>query len=180
MADERTLAEMNSGPANPSRRRVLAGLLTAYTASLIPWALAQPVASPGHGAFMALSALLAGRRALDTGLGARLYRALGITYPHFAADAQALLAQINQQHIDPAQLQQALDAAHSPLAPLPRRIMRAWCLGLVGEGEATRCVAYENALNAVVVADVLKPPTYAYGPYGSWAKPPIAKGANGS
>ncbi len=180
MVDKLAKAESEQGPANPSRRRVLAGFLTAYTASLVPWALAQPVASPGHGAFMALSALLAGRRSLDAGLGARLYDALDTMYPHFAADGKALLAQINQQHIDLAQLQQTLDAAHSPLMPLPRRIMRAWCLGLVGEGEATRCIAYENALNAVMVADVLKPPTYAYGPYGSWAKPPIAKGAIGS
>ncbi|MGH8182230.1 MAG: sugar dehydrogenase complex small subunit [Rhodanobacteraceae bacterium] len=178
--DDRSTIETDSGPANPARRRILAGLLTAYTASFIPWALAQPVAGPEHGAFMALSALLAGRRSLNAGLGARLYDALGTMYPHFAADGQALLAQINQQHIDPAQLQQALDTAHSPLAPLPRRIMRAWCLGLVGEGEATRCIAYENALNAVMVADVLKPPTYAYGAYGSWARPPIAKGAIGS
>lgn len=48
--------------------------------------------------------------------------------------------------------------------------MRAWCLGLVGEGEATQCIAYEDALNAVIVADVLKPPTFPYGPYGSWSQ----------
>lgn len=180
MVDKLVQPEWEQGPANPARRRVLAGFLTAYTASLVPWALAQPVANPEHGAFMALSALLVGRQSLDAGLAARLYDALGSTYPHFAADARVLLAQINQQHIDPAQLQQALDAVHSPLAPLPRRIMRAWCLGLIGEGEATRCIAYENALNAVMVADVLKPPTYAYGSYGSWAKPPVAKGGNGS
>jgi len=180
MVDKLVKAEWGQEPANPARRRVLAGFLTAYTASLVPWALAQPVARPEHGAFMALSALLAGRRSLDAGLAARLRDALGTTYPHFAADTQALLTQINQQHIDPSQLQQALDAAHSPLAPLPRRIMRAWCLGLVGEGEATRCIAYENALDAVVVADVLKPPTYAYGPYGSWAQPPVAGGGKAS
>ncbi|TAN03373.1 MAG: hypothetical protein EPN36_13010 [Rhodanobacteraceae bacterium] len=174
------MTEPDQGPANPARRRVLAGFLTAYTASLVPWALAQPVAAPEHGAFMALSALLAGRRSLDAGLAARLFDALSAMYPHFTADARALLAQINQQHIDPAQLQSTLDGAHSPLAPLPRRIMRAWCLGLVGEGEATKCVAYENALNAVIVADVLKPPTYAYGEYGSWAKPPLAEGVNAS
>lgn len=180
MADDCRSPDEDSGLANPARRRVLAGFLTAYTASLVPWALAQPVANAEHGAFMALSAILVGRRSLDAGLAARLYGALTTMYPHFAADARALLAQINQQHIDPAQLQQVLDAAHSPLAPLPRRIMRAWCLGLVGEGEAARCIAYEDALDAVMVADVLKPPTYAYGPYGSWAKPPVGKGANES
>jgi len=28
----------------------------------------------------------------------------------------------------------------------------------------------------VFVSDVLKPPSYAYGPYGSWSKPPATKG----
>ena len=67
-----------------------------------------------------------------------------------------------------------LDGEHSPLAPLPRQIMSAWFLGVVGGGGSgdARCVAYETALNAVVVADVLKPPTYAYGAYGSWSAKP--------
>ena len=165
-------------PANPSRRRLLAGLVAAYTASLIPWALAAPVTDAGHAAFVALSAILAGRRMLNAELGQRLHAALGGNEPGFDADCQALLKLIDAQQIDPAKLQNVLDASHSNLAPLPRKIMRAWCLGLVGEGEATRCVAYENALDAVMVADVLKPPTYAYGPYGSWSKPPLAKGGD--
>lgn len=168
-------ADGDSGPPSPSRRRMLAGFVTAYTASLIPWALAQPVAGPEQGVFVALSAILVGRRSLDARLATRLHEALVAAYPRFAADAQALLAQINQQHVDPAQLQNVLDTARSSLAPLPRRIMRAWCLGLVGDGEATRCIAYENALDAVMVADVLEPPTYAYGPYGSWAKAPLSR-----
>jgi hypothetical protein len=46
-------------------------------------------------------------------------------------------------------------------------------MGIVGDGAKARCLAYEKALNAVIVADVLKPPSYAYDAYGSWAaKPP--------
>ena len=165
-------------PANPARRRLLAGLVTTYTASLIPWALAAPVTDAGHGAFVALSAILAGKRVLNSVLGQRLHAALVDIEPGLDADCQALLKQIEAQQIDPAKLQGVLDAAHSSLAPLPRKLMRAWCLGLVGDGEATRCVAYENALDAVMVADVLKPPTYAYGAYGSWSNPPVAKGGD--
>lgn len=161
-------------PPAPARRKLLVGLVTVYTASLIPWAMAAPVTDAGHGAFVALSAILAGRRMLNVGLGQRLHDALVGIEPDFDAQCQALLTLIETQKIDPAKLQDVLDAAHSNLAPLPRRVMRAWCLGLVGDGEATRCIAYENALNAVIVSDVLKPPTYAYGPYGSWSKPPIA------
>ncbi|HJR15143.1 MAG TPA: sugar dehydrogenase complex small subunit [Rhodanobacteraceae bacterium] len=170
---------VESDVVDAGRRRVLAGMLTAYTASLIPWALAAPVASLNEGTFLALSAILVGQTALDAELGGRLHAALMTESPRFDADAQALLKLIDSEHVDPARLQATLDASHSPLAPLPRQIMRAWCLGLVGEGEAARCIAYENALNAVVVAEVLKPPTYAYGPYGSWSKPPPAKGDGG-
>jgi hypothetical protein len=163
----------SAAPANPSRRRLLAGLLTTYTASLIPWALAQAAPHADRGAFTALSAILVGRQALDAVQTTRLYDALAASDPHFSADVQALLSLINQRQIDPLQLQSVLDTEHSPLAPLPRNIVSAWCLGIVGSGEAARCMAFEDALNAVMVADVLKPPTYAYGVYGSWANKPV-------
>jgi hypothetical protein len=160
-------------PVDPSRRRLLAGLLTAYTASLIPWALAQPAPRADRGVFTALSAILVGRQALDAAQASRLYDALAYAHPNFPADVQALLALINQRQIDPLKLQRILDAEQSALTPLPRSIVTAWALGVVGSSEGARCVAYETALNAVIVADVLKPPTYAYGAYGSWASKPL-------
>ena len=141
------------GPLNPGRRMALAGLLSASAAALIPWALAEPVANAEQGAFLGVSAMLVGRQVLDP-----------------------VLALINAQGLQAAGLQEALDAlapAQSPLAALPRQIASAWYLGIVGTGEAAVCVAYEQALNAAVVADVLKPPTYSYGAYGSWARKPI-------
>jgi hypothetical protein len=159
-------------PLNPRRRALLAGLLSAYAASLIPWALAQPVADGAHGAFVALSALLAGRQALDQVQARRLYDALAADDRNFPAAAQALLALINQRAIDPLQLQQVLDTEQSALAPLPRKIVTAWFLGIVGNGDTARCLAFETALNAAIVADVLTPPSYAYGPYASWAVKP--------
>ncbi|CAM5488460.1 sugar dehydrogenase complex small subunit [Rhodanobacter lindaniclasticus] len=162
-------------PVDPSRRRLLVGLLTAYTATLIPWALAQEVADDARGAFTAVSAILVGRPSLDTAQAARTYDALVADDTRFPADVQALLALINQRHIDPLQLQHVLDDEKSPLASLPRRIMRAWALGVVGSGKDARCVAYETALDAVIVADVLKPPTFAYGAYGSWSAKPKPK-----
>lgn len=120
--------------ADPSRRRLLVGLLTAYTASLIPWALAQPAPQADRGAFMALSAILVGRQALDARQTARLYDALVADDAHFPADVQALLTLINQRQIAPGQLQNVLDTEQSPLAPLPRNIVGAWYLGVVGSG----------------------------------------------
>ena len=161
-------------PVGPdcARRVLLAAVAGTYACSLIPWALAQTVASADNGPFMALSALLVGRPSLDAALARRLYEALAADDAGFAASAQSLLATINERRIDPSQLQAVLDADKSPLAALPRKIMSAWCLGIVGSGDKARCIAFEEALNARMVDDVLKPPTYAYGPYGSWTRKP--------
>ena len=106
-------------------------------------------------------------------LATRLYEALVAQDSAFPVKVRALLALINTDGLQAAGLQEALDAASSPLAALPRQIASAWYLGIVGTGEAAVCVAYEQALNAAVVADVLKPPSYSYGAYGSWARKPI-------
>ncbi len=108
------------GTPDPKRRMLLAGLLSGYTASLIPWALAQPVADANRGAFLAVSAILAGRQALDEAQAKRLYDALVADDSGFPAASSALLALINERSIDPFKLQAALDAERSPLAPLPR------------------------------------------------------------
>lgn len=161
-----------AGIPDPGRRRVLATLLTAYTASLIPWALGQPADDADRGAFLAASAILAGRQALDAVQSKRLYDALAADDAGFPVAVRALLALMSERKIDPLQLQHVLDSETSPLAALPRKIVTAWYLGIVGENERARCVAFETALNAVIVSDVLKPPTYAYGVYGSWARKP--------
>lgn len=162
-----------SVPSNLGRRTLLVGLLSAYSASLIPWALAEPVVDTERGAFLAVSAILVGRQVLDAVQAKRLYEALIADDSGFPAAAGALLALINERKIDPLALQKTLDNEHSPLAALPRKIVTAWCMGIVGAGEKARCITYETALNAVIVEDVLKPPTYAYGVYGSWEKKPL-------
>lgn len=158
---------------NPTRRLLLFGLVSAYTASLIPWALAQEATDADNGAFLALSAILAGRQSLDKAQAQRLYAALVEDDPGFPAAAKALLDTIESRKIDPMQLQKSLDDEKSPLGLLPRRIVTAWYMGIIGDGARARCLAFETALNAETVADVLKPPTYAYGAYGSWARKPI-------
>ena len=45
-----TIDLMDTGEiANPTRRMLLAGMLSGYAASLIPWALAQPIADANKG-----------------------------------------------------------------------------------------------------------------------------------
>ena len=106
---------------NPVRRGLLAGFVCVYTASLIPWALAQEVTDADMGAFLALSAILAGRQSLDAAQAGRLYAALVADDPGFPTAAKTLLDTIEQRKIDPMQLQKVLDDEKSPLGALPRR-----------------------------------------------------------
>ncbi len=81
--------------------------------------------------------------------------------PHFVADVQGLAALINQRGIDPVKLQQVLDDEHSPLAMLPRKIVTAWYLGVVGEGDKARCLSFETNLSNELVGDKLRPQAIA-------------------
>ena len=81
---------------------VLAGLLSASAAALIPWALAEPVANAEQGAFLGVSAMLVGRQVLDPVLATRLYDALVAQDAAFPAKVRALLALINAQGLQAA------------------------------------------------------------------------------
>ena len=177
-----TLFDPEAGPAAASaaapaaafvsRRTVLAALLSVTTAALIPWALAEPVADAGSGAFLALSALIAGRQSLDAVQAKRLYTALSADDAAFPAAAQALLTLINERKLDIGALQKTLDDEKSPLAALPHKIATAWFAGIVGSGAKARCLAFETMLGAEMTADKLKLPSYSYGGYGSWTAKP--------
>jgi len=164
---------------NPPRRTLLKALLGAWTAAHIPFALAEPVGSQAQGDFLALSALIAGQQALDRDLANALYLALTQQYPAFADQASQLLKLMEARHLDPATLQSTLDAEQSPLAKVPRVLARAWFMGVVGSGTQARCVAYEQALNARMVADVLQPPSFALGGYGVWSAKPEGSAEHG-
>ncbi|MGH7102048.1 MAG: sugar dehydrogenase complex small subunit [Acetobacteraceae bacterium] len=172
MADRLGETIGSAGVAIP-RRMVLAGFVAAYSASLIPWALAQPANDASHAAFLAMSGIIAGKQVLNPKLGQCLYDALVTDDPEFPQQAQSLLAFVEAGKIDPPALQKALDDQKPLLAQVPLKIATAWFLGIVGGGTKARCIAYETALNAVIVSDVLKPPTYAYGAYGSWSSKPL-------
>ena len=107
-----------------------------------------------------------------------LFKALVEQDPGFAQSSKDLLALINERQLEPMHLQKTLDDEKSALAGVPRKIATAWFMGVVGSGAQARCLAYEHALNAQIVADVLKPPTYAYGVYGSWARNPTTEVSN--
>ena len=173
-SDERTVAAGQDCAPDPQRRMLLTGIAAAYLSSFVPPAIAQPVSDTGPEIFLNVSTFLTGRSSLDVGQSARLYEALAADIPEFEAEVRALLAFVADRQIDAAHLQQILDTENSPLASLPRKIVTAWYTGVVGEGGAARCVAFETSLMYQVVADRLKPPSYCYGAYGSWMEAPVS------
>lgn len=169
------------GPDLPSRRRFIG---TAFVGALavnlgFSWARTvlaadQVVASTAPPVFLDVSQKLCGRGHVEPGLALRLYRALAAQHADFPAQLQQLSDLMAQPGFDVSTLQASLDAAKPAYAALPRAIVTAWYTGVVGDGEHAQCVAYEEAWMNTTVADQLKPPSYAYGNYGSWARQPTA------
>jgi hypothetical protein len=160
-------------PANPERRILLGGALAASAVAFIPAAFAAAGDANAAGvAFLSISKALCGHDSLNPDDAGRLCNALIADDAQFAAGLQALTALMDRRKIDPLKLQQALDDEHSPLAALPRKIVTAWYLGVVGEGDKARCLLFETNLSNGLVSDKLRPPSYCYGGYGSWSEKP--------
>jgi hypothetical protein len=166
---------------NSGRRLLLTSILASYASSFIPWSLAgaqtpasAPASASAPDAFLSVSQVITGRTSLDPAQAKRLYDGLVATMPSFAEQLGALAAFVASNKPAGHDLQAALDTAKAPFAKLPADIATAWYIGVVGSGAAARCVTFESSLMNMVVADRLKPPSYAYGPYGSWGRNPLA------
>jgi len=162
-----------------TRRLLLAGILSGYVCSFLslPSAFADAPAEAASKAsenFLTLSRLLTGHAQLEPQQADRLYAAFLAVEPEFEAQLKLLADFIAAGKLEAGALQAALDAQKTAFAKLPARIMTAWYVGVVGSGKAARCVTYETSLMHLAVADRLKPPSYAYGPYGSWGRNPLA------
>lgn len=158
---------------DPLRRSLLVTFVLGCTASSMPHALAASTDTLAYTDFLTVSKFLAGQMALDPSLAARLFAALSENEFGFGQQVQTLRRVIDDRRIDPMQLQTILDNEKSPVSALPRKIATAWFLGIVGEGEHARCIAFEDNLTNVAVRDQLAPPSYCFGSYGSWAQKPI-------
>jgi len=63
--------------------------------------------------------------------------------------------------------------APAEISAFSSALLKAWYMGIVGQGEQTRCVAYEHALNYAPISDVCVLPSYARGEPHYWAQPPF-------
>lgn len=154
-----------------SRRGALkmlgAVMLTEVSAQLLLSSRARAaMASAGSDlkVFMDVSTTLSGRPELNIVQAQALYAALQVAVTGFdvtLAKLQALLA----QNAD-------FSSEYKEEMALSQTILRAWYLGVVGNGKKAVCVTYVDALSNVAVSDKLVPPSYSYGPCGTWqAKP---------
>ena len=109
-------------------------------------------APPGLAPFRAVSATLTGKPSLDPTLALALFQAFQKATPDFDKALAALPA----------------DAAAMAGQPLAQAILQGWYLGTVGKGKKAVCVTYLDALANRAVAAELTPPSYSYGPCGSW------------
>ena len=125
----------------------------------------------GDDDFFAVSRLLVGKEDLSATFSDALLAAFRRIDPSF----DTLLARLRQALGDGplgSEVKTRLAGANSDLTSLPQVILSGWYLGVVGSGEKAICVAYVDALANRAVADVLRPQSYSYGAYGSWAKKP--------
>jgi hypothetical protein len=168
-------------PARQSRRFFVGSSV----AVLCTWMLGTPLLSQAAAAntrnasaekaFLQVSLILTGHTQLSPVQVGSIYQALVANDPTFAGQVQALQAFIAERKLTASSLQAALDNEQAAFAALPRRILQGWYVGVVGTGNEAKCIAYDDALMNVAVSDQLRPPSYAYGAYGTWSAQPLRK-----
>ncbi|WP_347554234.1 sugar dehydrogenase complex small subunit [Robbsia sp. KACC 23696] len=183
----------HSPPIDTARRFFIGGALALGTAPWLPmllgglwqhkaWAAdgvpaastapAAVISAEARAAFLRVSHALSGDIPLDATQAEVLLAALQQQDAGFGDACVALDTFLKGQPADPLQWQAALDAAKAPFAALPRRILGAWFIGVVGSGTKARALTYVSSLMYRVTADRLRPPSYAYGSYGTWRVDP--------
>ncbi len=162
---------------NMARRRVLRVVGAAMVASvagqllLTSRAKAAPEGTAGAQAFRAVSAILIGRADLQPVLALALYEAFVRTTPDVDAALAALQAALAAAPPG-ADGKTAFTDAQKAQQALAQAILQAWYLGTVGKGKKAVCITYLDALANRAVAAELTPPSYSYGPCGSWRTKP--------
>lgn len=156
----------------PSRRDILTGISLLALGPMTGLA-PMPALAAEDADFIAVSRSLVGDHPMTPAYSAALLAALRKAVPGFDMNLATLRQRIGEGPVDGATLQARLAGAEEPVAKLPQTILTGWYLGVAGAGESAICVAYVDAFANQEVADVLRPPSYAYGAYGSWAQPPV-------
>ncbi|CAL8481211.1 sugar dehydrogenase complex small subunit [Caballeronia sp. S22] len=150
----------------------VAGFVGGMSARHSAWAQGSTVSDADFAAFMHLSQYLTGKTTLDVEIARAIFAGLHDEDANVATQVAQINDFVARSKTPANALQAALDSTQPALAGLPKRIMPAWYLGVVGSGKKARTVAYEQALMYPPIADVIVMPSYARGAPGYWAQPP--------
>ncbi|MFO6296987.1 sugar dehydrogenase complex small subunit [Rahnella selenatireducens] len=163
-----------------SRRGVLKviGLvgLTSVAGKLIPLPRANAAMIEPNAALLAnfiqVSRQLTLHETLDNTVSEALCHALNLTQERFFEELTQLKTLLDA---NPDWLEQPVlrfPEAHVDAETLAKNILGGWYNGVVGKGYKAIYVTYINTLANKAVSDKLVPPSFSYGPCGSWAKQP--------
>ncbi|WP_312515321.1 sugar dehydrogenase complex small subunit [Massilia sp.] len=158
-------------PSSISRRRALQALgalaLSGAAGRLLSATRTRQArygAGPGLDDFAAVSRTLTGKTTLDPALMLALYRAMQTSTPNLDGGLASLRAALAARPDD----EQLLDGLPPHQQALSRAMLQGWYLGVAGSGKGALCVAFVDTLANRAVAAELVPPSYSYGPCGSW------------
>lgn len=124
-----------------------------------------PPATSNLAVFTTVSAALTGRGNLDPALAQALYQAFQAAVKDFDTTLLKLRGAMTGEELTFSDEQKAEQG-------LSQSILQAWYLGVVGKGKKAVCVTYTEALANKVAAPILVPPSYSYGPIGTWTTKP--------
>lgn len=167
------MTDTGDEPDDFGRREILrlAGILGGL--SLLPATARTAFAATQDNAdFLAVSKALVGREDLSLPFNDALLAAFRKNDASFDAKLAQLRKMIGDAPVSGEALKAALTGAGADIAALPQSILTGWYLGIAGSGSKAICVAYTDALANRLVADVVRPQSYSYGAYGSWAIKP--------
>jgi hypothetical protein len=136
--------------------------------------IADPQYSPAQQArFLTLSLLLTGKPQLNAVTAARLLKLLSVQSADFEKQMTALADVAQRQGSNDVEALAAAVRGDSALLGVLHRIVAAWYLGMVGDAESGKVVAYVQALMFDPVRDVVVVPSYCRAGPGYWtAQPP--------
>ena len=122
--------------------------------------------------FIAVSRTLTGKAEINPTLALALYQAFVKDSPQTDTALAGLKTALGAGAVLAQDDKTAFPEAQKAEQALAQAILQAWYLGVVGKGKKSVCVAYIDTLSNQAVADVLVPPSFSYGPCGSWSAKP--------
>lgn len=122
--------------------------------------------------FIDVSRTLTGKAEINPTLALALYQAFARNSAEIDTALAGLKATLGAGEVLAHDDKTTFAEAQKAEQALAQAILQGWYLGVVGKGKKSVCVAYVETLSNRAVADVLVPPSFSYGPCGSWSAKP--------